>query len=81
MGSCTRLSLALQREWHRGSKQSRQEFWTDVVHNTCKTLLDEESTEQDEVFRGHLKRLSTENNVPRKRWRLAEKEAEVACEC
>ncbi|CAM9361679.1 unnamed protein product [Pylaiella littoralis] len=54
-------------EWHSGTKRQRQEFWTDVVHTACESLLHDEKTEGEEDFRGHLRRLTKENNVPRKR--------------
>lgn len=54
-------------EWHSGTKRQRQEFWTDVVHNACDALLKDDQTEGEEEFRGHLRRLTRENNVPRKR--------------
>ncbi|CAM9238627.1 unnamed protein product, partial [Hapterophycus canaliculatus] len=54
-------------EWHSGTKRQRQEFWTDVVHTACESLLNDDGTEGEEEFRGHLRRLTKENNVPRKR--------------
>ncbi|CAN0052807.1 unnamed protein product [Ectocarpus sp. 8 AP-2014] len=54
-------------EWHSGTKRQRQEFWTDVVHTACESLLHDEKTEGEEEFRDHLRRLTKENNVPRKR--------------
>lgn len=59
--------LCWQVEWHSGTKRQRQDFWTDVVHNACQSLLGDEKTEEEEEFRGHLRRLTKENNVPRKR--------------
>lgn len=56
-----------QVEWHSGTKRQRQEFWTDVVHTACESLLNDEKTEGEEEFRDHLRRLTKENNVPRKR--------------
>ena len=58
----------LQIEWHSGTKRQRQEFWTDVVHNACDALLNDDQTKGEEEFRGHLRRLTRENNVPRKRY-------------
>eukprot|EP00903_Cladosiphon_okamuranus_P011065 g10446.t1 len=54
-------------EWHSGTKRQRQDFWTGVVHSACHNLLHDEETEGEEEFRGHLRRLTRENNVPRKR--------------
>lgn len=56
-----------QVEWHSGTKRQRQEFWTDVVHNACQSLLHDEETQGEEEFRRHLRRLTRENNIPRKR--------------
>lgn len=38
-----------------------------MVHNACQSLLHDEETQGEEEFRGHLRRLTRENNVPRKR--------------
>lgn len=56
-----------QAEWHSGTKRQRQEFWTEVVHSACNSLLKDDATKADGEFRGHLRRLTRENNVPRKR--------------
>ena len=37
------------------------------MHNACQSLLRDEETEGEEEFRAHLRRLTRENNVPRKR--------------
>ena len=65
--SLLRCTAAKQTEWHSGTKRQRQEFWTEVVHSACSSLLKDDVTEGDEEFRGHLRRLTKENNVPRKR--------------
>ncbi len=38
-----------------------------MVHDACQSLLDDKATEEEEEFRSHLRRLTRENNVPRKR--------------
>lgn len=63
-----RVGGMVQVEWHSGTKRQRQEFWTDVVHNACDSLLNDDRTKGEEEFRGHLRRLTRENNVPRKRY-------------
>ena len=57
----------VQVEWHSGTKRQRQDFWINVVHNACESLLNDDKTSGEEEFRGHLRRLTKENNVPRKR--------------
>lgn len=64
---CSGCACASQVEWHSGTKRQRQEFWTDVVHDACQSLLESGETEGEEEFRNHLRRLTRENNVPRKR--------------
>lgn len=60
-----------QTEWHSGNKRSRQDFWIDVVHKACNSMLEDEQIAGNTELQGHLQRLTRENNVPRKRSKFA----------
>ncbi|CAM9210596.1 unnamed protein product [Choristocarpus tenellus] len=57
------LDSKAQVEWHRGTKRSRQEFWTQVVHDTCTSLLaDTNSSTSVPVGEGEEGRFSNPPN-------------------